>query len=183
MTNKKSGMKAAEGRLDFFTAHKHFTYDPETGSFYRKTPTRKQKVGQPTGGMTNRGYITVNLKGYGTLYAHRLAFLMMTGSWPKNIVDHKNHNPSDNRWENLRDVTSAQNNHFSKLRKDSGSGIRNVRETQNGKYLAYLHYNKVRHHIGTFAKLEDAIAAVKIKRKELGIELDEVSSISTPKQQ
>lgn len=182
MTNKKSGMKAAEERLDFFTAHQLLSYDPLTGLIYRKTSTRMQKAGQQTGGITSCGYATVHLKGYGTLYAHRLAFLMMTGSWPKNIVDHKNHLPADNRWSNLRDVTFAENNHFSTLRKDNSSGCRNVQKLKNGKFLAYLHYNKVRYHVGTFKTLEEAMLAVKDKRKDLRIELDDVSSVKSPDQ-
>jgi hypothetical protein len=35
---------------------------------------------------------------------HRLAFLYMTGKWPKGEVWHKNGNIYDNRWANLSDV-------------------------------------------------------------------------------
>lgn len=41
--------------------------------------------------------------------ASRLAWLYMTGEWPKYEMDHINHVKDDNRWVNLRDVTPAEN--------------------------------------------------------------------------
>ena len=38
-----------------------------------------------------------------------LAWKIMTGEWPKKLVDHKNRNSLDDRWNNLRLVTFAQN--------------------------------------------------------------------------
>ncbi len=40
--------------------------------------------------------------------SHTLAFLYMEGAFPKNEVDHLNHNRSDNSWVNLRKVTRVE---------------------------------------------------------------------------
>ena len=41
---------------------------------------------------------------------HRIVWLLNTGEWPKNTIDHINRDPLDNRFENLRDCTQAENN-------------------------------------------------------------------------
>lgn len=53
-------------------------------------------------------YLRIQMFGY-QYYAHRLAWLYMTNEWPKGQIDHINNNGSDNRWCNLRVVTSQQN--------------------------------------------------------------------------
>lgn len=47
---------------------------------------------------------------------HRLAYLYMTGNWPLGEIHHVNHNPSDNRWANLADVTPLENNRLRRCR-------------------------------------------------------------------
>lgn len=47
----------------------------------------------------------------GTQYmAHRIAWALYYGEWPKHTIDHKNKIRSDNAIDNLRDVTQAVNN-------------------------------------------------------------------------
>jgi len=60
-------------------------------------------------GCTDRdGYLKVCIKS--RFYRlHRLAWLYIYGTWPKNQIDHINRNRSDNRICNLRDVTNQQN--------------------------------------------------------------------------
>lgn len=51
------------------------------------------------------GYIVIDLSedGYGCYFAHDLAFLHMTGEWPKSPVIHLDGNKSNNAWANLRE--------------------------------------------------------------------------------
>jgi hypothetical protein len=84
-------------------------YDPETGVFKWKVDhTCNVKIGTVAGTINNNGYlyIGVNNKSY---RAHRLAWLYMTGSWPKDDIDHINGCKTDNRIENLRDVSNRDN--------------------------------------------------------------------------
>ena len=55
------------------------------------------------------GYVQLMLERRSFL-AHRLIWKWMTGDDPPSQIDHINRVPSDNRWENLRLATPAQNN-------------------------------------------------------------------------
>ena len=65
---------------------------------------------------------------------HRLIMHAHTGE----IVDHENHNPSDNRRENLR-ITNTQNNTRNKtLPRNNRSGIIGVCQEKSGCWRAYI---------------------------------------------
>ncbi len=74
-------------------------YDPETGIFTRYGHNK-------CGSKTYQGYIGIGIKRK-TYYAHRLAWLYMTGVWPSKEIDHKNRIRDDNRWVNLREATRS----------------------------------------------------------------------------
>lgn len=83
-------------------------YNPATGRFTWTLARRNVRVGNEAGHADPRGYryISIDNRQY---CGHRLAWLYMTGEWPKSIVDHRNGKKGDNRWRNLRD-TSAHGN-------------------------------------------------------------------------
>ena len=88
---------------------KLFKYEPETGLFIRLVSTNNRvKVGDVAGNARADGYIKIRVD-FDMHYAHRLAWLYMTGHWPTQKIDHINGNKSDNRWANLRDVSDAIN--------------------------------------------------------------------------
>lgn len=100
--SQRSGLTAEEVR--------HWLgYDPVTGQFiWKRMSSRKKPPGSTAGWADGHGYIGIRLLGV-CHAAHRLAWLWMTGTWPKFEIDHINSDPSDNRWANLRDATHAQN--------------------------------------------------------------------------
>jgi len=102
-------------------------YDPASGLFFWTFKNSNHDVGTIAGRRNSRGYIRIKLLGK-DYYAHRLAFLFMTGVWPKEVVDHKNGRQSDNRWTNLREATQAQNVLNSKVQKNNKSGFKGVYE-------------------------------------------------------
>jgi len=85
------------------------TYNPDTGLFTRLRKTAHNAViGKPIGTVAKNGYVVIRI-GNKLYYAHRLAWLYMTGEFPKYTVDHINRNRTDNKWGNLRDVDGATN--------------------------------------------------------------------------
>lgn len=84
-------------------------YCPLTGIMINRVYAgARSPAGAIRGGLTDAGYLatTVGKKHY---RIHVLAWLYMTGDWPKNQIDHINGIRSDNRWCNLRDVTVREN--------------------------------------------------------------------------
>ncbi len=92
--------------------------------------------------------------------AHRLIWLLVTGAWPKNQIDHINMIETDNRWCNLREVTHHQNQFNKKCRNDSRTGIKGVSK-QNGckGFSARITKNGKMHWLGSFDTVERAAEA------------------------
>lgn len=101
-------------------------YNPETGTFTRLVSRKGVRAGSEIfGAINSSGYAFIGIRG--KLYrAHRLAFLYMTGEFPADNIDHLNGVRSDNRWENLRSVTQAENTRNSSISKKNTSGITGV---------------------------------------------------------
>jgi len=88
----------------------------------------------------------------------------MTGEWlaPELEIDHWDRDKLNNRWENLRAVTRAQNGRNLRLRVDSTSGVKGVsREKDSGKWHAKIWMDGKQHHLGSYFTVEEAAAAYK----------------------
>lgn len=129
-------------------------YNPLIGKF-----TNKKKPHKTVGSYDRDGYLTIYLKGK-DYRAARLAWFYMTGDWPTGQIDHINRIPSDDRWENLRDVTPSENllnrNRWSKFPKG-------VTLLANGKFQAqWYDINKRKTtYLGLHNNLEEALGACK----------------------
>lgn len=142
------------------------TYDPATGMFTcaQNRKGSKNKVGDVLGSLTRYGHIEIQLDGR-RYFAHRLAFLAMTGSMPTGVVDHINRNPSDNRLSNLRDVTQVENGHNqSRDPRNNRTGFVGVHRWK-GSYRAKLVVGQKQVHLGTFDNPSDAAAAYRAAKQ------------------
>lgn len=84
-------------------------YDPETGVFtWLNCGKRTDLVGTQAGSVGSHGHLTIKVDGL-RYAAHRLAFFYMSGHWPTALVDHKDGDPANNRWVNLRDASHSVN--------------------------------------------------------------------------
>lgn len=97
-------------------------YQPQTGKFYRKSGRQK---GKEAGCKVGNGYRRITVLGKAH-HAHRLAWFMYHGVWPKGQVDHINRKRSDNRIANLRDVSRSGNQRNGKIPSSCKFGIKGV---------------------------------------------------------
>lgn len=111
--------------IDQKTLKEKINYCSETGEFKRNGKilgnSRKDRV---CGHINDQGYRLISIDGE-TYRAHRLAWIYMTGEEPKEI-DHVNGIRSDNRFENLRNVSHQENQKNMRMHKDNKSGISGV---------------------------------------------------------
>jgi HNH endonuclease len=99
-------------------------YEPTTGVFTnRVTRHHRAKTGEVSGTVNANGYVDMSIDGKRYL-AHRLAWLYMTGEWPKQLIDHEDGNRANNVWKNLRDESRLINQqNYRRATKASGSGL------------------------------------------------------------
>ena len=140
-------------------------YDPDTGVF----TWRERADGPPQWNTRFSGTMAgSNLVRASTSYrqirisprvysAHRLAWLWMTGYWPK-CIDHRDCDGLDNRWDNLRECTRRENQGNRRVNSNNSVGIKGVYR-HGHKYSARISIGGVSKHLGTFETAEAAHAA------------------------
>lgn len=145
-------------------------YNPETGVFtWRQRTGSRALVGQATSQRPSPvGYLRIRLDG--TLhYAHRLAFLWVTGAFPTHQVDHINGDKTDNRWCNIRLVKDRENRqNLGGARRDNIVGLLGVSKSRSGPgYRARIQVDGKQHAVGVFPTPEQAHAAYLAAKKDL----------------
>lgn len=133
-------------------------YEPITGRFIWTKARRSVTVGKEAGTINSRGYRNLCIDG--TLYlAHRVAWFYMHGVWPEQI-DHINGNKADNRWENLRECTAAENGQNLALNPRNKVGLPGVffNNTRN-RWQASIQIAGKPKYLGRYKTAEEAGAA------------------------
>ena len=115
-----------------------YRYDKETGKLFYKIDLSRVAKKDMEAGSNNSGYLQTQLLGK-MLKVHRIIWKMHYGENPE-CIDHINHNRSDNRLENLRNVTQKENCMNMSLAKNNKTGIQGVYiEKGDGKpYVASI---------------------------------------------
>lgn len=143
---------------------KLLSYDPHTGVFTWKMERGSARVGSVAGSSNSKGYVQIKVKSKIYL-AHRLAFLYMEGAMPPAMCDHINGVRSDNRWDNLRHATRAENSFNTATRSTNTSGAKGVGwHKSTSKWQARTVINGKYKHLGLFNNIEDAEVAVRAAR-------------------
>lgn len=147
-------------------AQKLFSYNSDTGLLtWRVSRSGTKGIGSEAGSPHNKGYKAVCFN-YRRYLIHRIIWLIVTGDWPKEEIDHINGVRDDNRWDNLRQATGTENRKNSKRYKNNTSGVTGVYwKKAISKWVAYIVVNNKMLHLGSFANKVDAIA----KRKKMEI--------------
>jgi hypothetical protein len=146
-------------------------YDPETGVFTWIAKSSKHShiaVGDIAGSIEVKGYRVIHVDGK-IQKAHRLAWLYVTGRWPKGDIDHINHDGTYNAWKNLREVTHAVNGRNKSKHSNNTSGHTGVTWRERSKrWEARVTVDGKRKHVGTFTSLEAAASAYRAAVETLG---------------
>lgn len=143
-------------------------YDPETGVFTWIKRAGRCAAGTPADTPDKHGYIRIQVDGV-RFFAHRLAFLYMTGALPADEVDHIDGDPQNNAFANLRVVKHADNQH------NMGGAQRNNKTNLLGvifnprvnKWVGKIMVARRSIHLGSFATPELAHAAYLKAKNEL----------------
>ena len=97
---------------------------------------------------------------------------------PGQFVDHVNGNSLDNRKENLRLCTHADNMRNRRISKGTRSGMKGVHANANGKrWIAHIQFNKKQRHLGVFDTKEEAATCYNNEAKRLFGEFHKPNSL------
>lgn len=155
--------------LTFDRAVRLFRYDEATGKLTWDAQRGRAKAGDCAGARDHKGYVIVRVDG--RIYkAHRIVWLMKTGSWPAGEIDHINGVKDDNRFANLRDVTHAENaqNLHRAQRRNRSCGLLGVTfDRFTGRWKAQLQVNGRRYQIGRYDTAEQAHAAYRTAKASI----------------
>lgn len=139
-------------------------YDAQTGLFTRRITNRRWLAGQVAGSIDVNGHILINVDRV-QYRAHRLAWLYTHGRWPANDIDHMNGVRTDNRLENLRDVT-RQVNLQNRRTSTAKSKLLGAHQHVDGRWKSAIRHNGRQVHLGYFDTPEEAhLAYIHAKRR------------------
>lgn len=151
-----------------------FTYDPITGIIkWRHWRGRAAPRHLIAGTIKKRGHIEIRV-GRHKYQAHRIACVLMLGHWPLDEIDHRDTDPGNNRWSNLRQATGAQNKANRRVQRDNVVGLKGVspcfgaidratgkRKVRPGKFKAQISVGGKVLYLGQYDSPGEAHAAYK----------------------
>lgn len=135
-----------------------FNYDHDTGHLTHKIRLGgRASVGKVAGSINKkRGYRSVEIEDQ-QYVIHRVIWLYVHGSWPKNQIDHINGDRQDNRIANLREATPQENSWNIGListNKSGYCGVSIIKKTN--LFAASVWRDGKRIHLGFFKSAEQA---------------------------
>jgi hypothetical protein len=134
----------------------YISYDPDTGVLTWKKEWKGKKVGDVAGFVDQHGYRNIVFNGQ-THKAHRLAWKLVHGTWPKKLIDHINQNKDDNRLCNLRECDHQENSWNRKKQRNNTSGMKGVTwNEKNQRWVAQIKDHGVPVYLGSFKNKVDA---------------------------
>ena len=145
----------------------HILFKYKNGElFWKIKPARPVMIGDMAGCQDTNGYkkVRINGKMHGN---HRIIFAMHNGYFPKQI-DHIDRNPKNNKIENLRDATHAENQWNTTKNAKNTSGYKNVLwRKDKKKWTCRFKVNGKHIMRGSFNTAEEANVYAEKLRKEL----------------
>lgn len=135
-----------------------FDYDRETGVItWKHYAKNRNLVGRVAGCVcSSTGYIKIRYAGK-LYYAHRLAWMMVYGEFPADVIDHIDGNRTNNALCNLR-ACKRQQNSWNGFKRRGTSGFKGVTRYKN-KWTARLTVSGKNLYLGIFDSPEYAAQA------------------------
>lgn len=135
-------------------------YKPEDGCFFWKT------TGKMSGWIDQYGYRLTRINGR-LCRDHHLVWLVETGKWPESEIDHKNNDPGDNRFDNLRPANRHQQGANQTLQKRRKGKYKGVYQMKSGKYYVKIKHRGKQNYLGSYHTEEEAALVYNQKALEL----------------
>lgn len=136
-----------------------FSYDPYTGVIRWIAKGKGMIKKKAAGTLLHSGYLGICI-GPKRWQAHRIAWALHHGAWPKDQIDHINGIKTDNRICNLREATNSQNGKNLGLSKANKSGVKGVSfENYTQRWKASIKVENKTISLGRFNSIEDAAKA------------------------
>jgi len=143
--------------LNYKKAIELYDYCPNTGIVRSKVKRRQAEVGTILGSPHGKGYLTVWYinRNY---FLHRVIWLLVTGNWPRQEIDHIDGNRSNNSWANLREASTFVNTKNQKMRESNSSGVIGVSRSSSVSkpWRATIVVNRNQINLGNFKTVEEA---------------------------
>jgi hypothetical protein len=137
---------------------KLLSYDQVSGEFRWNVGRGNRSAGSVAGSANAHGYIQIQIDGVNQ-FAHRLAFLYMTGEFPAGHVDHIDGNVANNSSVNLRTVSCATNiQNQRRAPSSSTTGLLGVSRS-GGRWRAYIVAGGKQRHLGCYGTPDEAHSA------------------------
>jgi hypothetical protein len=136
-------------------------YDPVSGFVMAKVNFgTRTKVGDIIKSKKNKYLrLQINNRRY---VLHRLIWLYMTGSFPEKYIDHINHDKTDNRWENLREVSHRDNcRNFPMLSTNTSGQVGVSWNKEKNMWRARINIDDKEIFLGYFVEFHKAVDARK----------------------
>lgn len=142
-----------------------FSYDPDTGAIHWIAKGKGMIKKKAAGTLLHSGYLGICV-GPKRWQAHRIAWALHHGAWPKDQIDHINGIKTDNRICNLREATNSQNGKNLGLSKANKSGVKGVSfENYTQRWKASIKVENKTISLGRFNSIEDAAIARRLAEK------------------
>ncbi|NTU49292.1 MAG: HNH endonuclease [Desulfobulbaceae bacterium] len=160
-------------KLTYERANELLRYDPDSGKLFWRVSRGTAKAGDEAGGVWLTAghkvpYLRVRVEGVGYM-AHQVVWLLFYGKPAGGDIDHRDGNGLNNRPENLRVGPQLINGKNKRMACNNTSGVTGVSWFAVAKkWRGGVKVNRKYNHIGLYANLADAEAAVREFRAKHG---------------
>lgn len=141
-------------KSDEYQIIQQINYNPITGVLRRvyKSKGSRARLGIIKGYAKREGHLKVSVCSK-EVYLHQLAWFLHYGVWAAKAIDHKDRDPTNNKIDNLRELSHQGNaqNRASPMRSNSSGYLGVYLDKRRNKFVAEITVNNKKKYIGRFS--------------------------------